>query len=75
MQATSIRQGIYGVSQKSLGPRGNAFKVEWISHSCDTRYIYIEVVNKPVALASVNVLALAFNTAKTQSISFGENEV
>jgi len=29
MQVTSISQGIYRVSQKFLGPRGNAFKVEW----------------------------------------------
>ena len=45
------------------------------SHSCDTLYIHIEVANKPVTLARVNVLTLAFNTAKPQNISFVENEV
>jgi len=28
MQVTSISQGIYRVSQKTIGSRGNAFKVE-----------------------------------------------
>jgi hypothetical protein len=45
------------------------------SHSCDTWYVHIEVVNKPVILTGVNVLTFAFNTAKPQNILFGENDI